>query len=61
MKFANATNINRKSGVAERRDLRCASTPPSIQREHQLPTVRPEASNFAKTDTFSLGMGSKLL
>jgi hypothetical protein len=27
MKFANATNINRKSGVAEWRDLRFSFTP----------------------------------
>ncbi len=32
MKFANATNINRKSGVAEGRDLQCASTPPRFPR-----------------------------
>ena len=35
MKFANATNLNRKSGVAEGRDLQCA-----------LPTTtRPEMAS----------------
>jgi hypothetical protein len=36
MMFANATNFHRKSGAAERRDLRCASTSP---RSHGKPTL----------------------
>jgi hypothetical protein len=31
MKLANATNLYRKSGVAQRRDLRCAPTPSQIR------------------------------
>jgi len=37
MKFADATNLNRKSGVAQWRDLRCAF--PSSNSEGRVPHI----------------------
>jgi hypothetical protein len=38
MKCTNAIKVNRKSGVAERRDLRCAPRPSRIL--HGVPAIR---------------------
>jgi hypothetical protein len=42
MKLANATNINRKSGEAKRRDLRCAPSP-----NNRLQLFQPLANSWA--------------
>ena len=40
MKFANATNLNRKSGVAQWRDLRFHSFPTQTRKKYALETGR---------------------
>ena len=49
MQFANATNLNRKSGVAQWRDLRFHSIPINTLRVGRLPPIGREPSTFASS------------